>query len=271
VAWEPSRPLVTAEQRVDWEGHLSHITERRAAIERHVGGAVKRLALGCIELRSVPHARLVEVRERLYSSLYQTAVFGFREAKREINTMRIGAPVGPPKAYSIPDIGLHSEAAREGLAGISRLLKKRSEYTAWIVGGAIEGAARAARLAGADEAVATEAALTAGAKALHLHALELVGETLNLGRTAGALSFSKPPQFAMRSEQLDKAMCDACSSMHGTIAELDSADYYAMLPPAYCLGGGRCRGVVVFEDRVENVRMPEPNPETKPQPKKRAA
>jgi len=274
MTWEPSRPLTAAEQRVDWAGHLAHITDRRAALERDVGPAVKRLALGIADLKSIPKARRGEVADRLFHALEQTARFGYTEARREIKAMR--AKHGEPtpravRAYAIPDIGEHSEAARKGLDGITKLLKRRSKYSAWIIAGAIDGAAKAARAAGADEAVIIDAALTAGSRGLHLHTLELVGETLNLGRTAGALSFETPPKFAMRSEQLDKAMCEACGGVHGDVVELDSSEYYALLPPAYCYGGGRCRGVMVFDDRVENVRMPEPNPETKPQPKKRAA
>jgi len=272
--WEPSRPLTAAEQRVDWEGHLAHIKRRREAVERYSAGAVKRLALGTADLRSLPKARIDEVSDRLFRSLRTTAHFGYTEARREITAMREEQgepPARVVRAYAVPDIGLYSEAAREGLEGIYRPLARRSAYSAWIIGGAIEGAASAARLAGAEEAVVTEAALAAGAKGLHLHVLELVGESLNLGRTAGALSFTTPPQFAMRSEQLDKNTCEACDKAHGEVVELDSADYYALLPPSYCYGGGRCRGVMVFEDRVESVRMPEPNPETKPEPKKRAA
>lgn len=272
--WESRRPLTAAEQRVDWAGHLAHITERRAAIERAVGPAVKRLALGTADLHSIPKARADEVTDRFFRALSQTSRFGYTEARSEIKAMRAAQgepPARAVRAYAIPDIGEFSEAAREGLEGIARLLKRRSNYSAWIIAGAIEGAARTARAAGLDEAVVIEAAITAGSRGLHLHTLELVGETLNLGRTAGALSFTTPPQFAMRSEQLDKASCEACDRIHGEIAEVDSADYYALLPPSYCFGGGRCRGVIVFEDRVENVRMPDPNPETKPEPKKRAA
>ncbi|MFA5152905.1 MAG: hypothetical protein WC554_10120 [Clostridia bacterium] len=274
MTWAPSRPLTAAEQRVDWAGHLAHITDRRAAVERGAGPAVKRLALAIADLQSIPKARAAEVSKSLFKALEQTARFGYTEARREIKTMRAKRGEPEPRAtlaYAIPDIGEHSEAARKGLAGIEKLLKRRSKYSAWIIAGAIDGAAKVARAAGAEEAIIAEAAITAGAKGLHLHTLELVGETLNLGRTAGALSFETPPEFAMRSEELDKAMCDPCGRAHGTVAVVDSADYYAMLPPAYCLGGGRCRGIVVFEDRAENVRMPEPNPETKPQPKKRAA
>jgi len=274
MTWEPSRPLTAAERRVDWEGHLAHITERRTAVERAVGPAVKRLALSTVSLRSIPKARANEVTDRLFRALSQTSRFGYSEARREIKAMRAANGEPTPRAvraYAIPDIGEFSEAARKGLDGIEKLLKRRSKYSAWIIAGAIDGAAKAARLAGADEAVITDAALTAGVRGLHLHTLELVGETLNLGRTAGALSFTTPPKFAMRSEMLDKASCEACDRIHGEVAEVDSSEYYAILPPAYCYGGGRCRGVVVFEDRIENVRMPEPNPATKPEPKKRAA
>lgn len=271
--WEPSRPLTAAEQRVDWEGHLAHIKRRRKAVERYSAGAVKRLALGTVDLRSLPRAPIDEVADRLFRSLRTTARFGYTEARREIKAMRAeqGEPAQAVRAYAVPDIGLYSESAREGLEGIYRLLARRSEYSAWIIGGAIEGAASAARLAGAEEVVITEAAIQAGSRGLRLHVFELVGESLNLGRTAGALSFTTPPQFAMRSEQLDKNTCEACDKAHGEVVELDSADYHALLPPSYCYGGGRCRGVMVFEDRVESVRMPEPNPETKPEPKKRAA
>lgn len=62
-----------------------------------------------------------------------------------------------------------------------------------------------------------------------------------------------PPTFSMRSEQLDKNTCAACEQYHGTIVQADSDDFYAMLPPAHCFGGGRCRGVMVFADGVSDL------------------
>ena len=77
-----------------------------------------------------------------------------------------------------------------------------------------------------------------------------------MGRTAGALdSPGGPPEFALRSEQLDKNTCDACTREHGQIYQVDSDSYYQHLPPSECYGGGRCRGIYVFGDGPRDVRL----------------
>jgi len=245
---------------VNWIAHHEHIYQRRQAVESYATPAVRRLALSIADGRLIPHARLAELAERLQRSLEVTAVFGFTEARREIKAMREQngePPLRATLAFAVPDAGHQGIAARLGIDGIRKLIGRRAKYSGELIGAATLGAAEAARMAGAEDIVVAEAALTAAARGLHLHVLELVGETLNLGRTAGALSFGNPPEYAMRSEMLDKQTCDACTRVHGEIAIVDSANYYALLPPSYCFGGGRCRGVVVFEDQISNVRMPE--------------
>ena len=40
------------------------------------------------------------------------------------------------------------------------------------------------------------------------------------------------------------------------IAQVDSAEFYEIMPPAHCYGGGRCRGVMVFGDGASDLRAP---------------
>jgi hypothetical protein len=42
-----------------------------------------------------------------------------------------------------------------------------------------------------------------------------------------------------------------------TIVQADTADFYALLAPAHCFGGGRYRGVMVFADGIRMVRASE--------------
>jgi hypothetical protein len=101
------------------------------------------------------------------------------------------------------------------------------------------------------------AASGAAVKQLHLSVLETTGLALNLGRAEGAMTApGGPPTYSLRSEQLDRNTCGQCERLHGEITQVDTAEFFEGLPPAGCLGGGRCRGVVVFADGPSDLRAP---------------
>jgi hypothetical protein len=250
VAWEPRHPLTAAEQHVDFPAHNDHIVLRRAAIEKNAAGAARRLAVAIAEYGLPTNGGVQTLTDRLEQSLQATARFGYTEARREIRALR---DTGRALAYAVPDAGDHADQAQQGLEGITPLIRRRARETAQKVADAARGAAAKER----DDIFKAAAAVTAARRVLHNHVLELVGETLNMGRTAGALSFAQPPTFAMRSEQLDKATCDSCAYEHGAIYQTGSDEYYQHLPPSYCYGGGRCRGLMIYADTELQVRLPE--------------
>jgi len=52
-------------------------------------------------------------------------------------------------------------------------------------------------------------------------------------------------EWLLRSELLDVNTCGPCRQLDGTLVKIGSAGAEALLPPAQCLGGDRCRGVIV--------------------------
>lgn len=254
ITWEPRIALTAAEALVDWPGTNEHIVQRRAALEEYAAPSARRLVVVFEEFGGyVPPAMVAKLALRLETGLARTGRFGYREARREISALREGKAV--TAAVRVPDdAGDYAEYALQGLEGVALLARRRSrQVTAHIVD-EVEKASRTPAL-DADERLAV--LQKAAQRALHNNVLELVGETLNMGRTAGALSLQAPPEFALRSEQLDKRTCDPCSRLHGEIAAVGSPEYFALLPPTGCLGGGRCRGIMVFGDGPVDLRLPE--------------
>jgi hypothetical protein len=250
MEWEPRFQLTAAEKHVDFPAHNNHIVLRRAAVEKNARPATRRLAVAIGEYGLPTNGGTRVVAERLEHALQATARFGFDQARREIRMLRTD---GRLIAYSVPDVGAFNEQARRGLAGVLALVQRRALETAY----SIAAAAIAARGDQPDPILKASAATAAALRVLHNHVLELVGETLNMGRTAGALSLAQPPTFAMRSEQLDNNTCDGCSYEQGGIYQLDSDEYYAHMPPSYCYGLGRCRGIMVFGDATAQLALPE--------------
>jgi hypothetical protein len=244
MEFEPRTPMTAAELHVDFSHINTHIDERRAAVEHHATPAAKRLAAGTVELGASPYKVLEDLEARLRASLEATAEFGYLQARREIRSLR-----RMDFARAVADPGSYGERARGGLDGIRTHIRLRAREAATAVAAATTTAVNNQ----ADPVLKAGAATVAAARALHNEVLTLVGETLNMGRTAGALSFRQPPEFALRSEQLDKATCDECERLHGTVVQVDTDAYYALLPPADCYGGGRCRGVMVFGDGPADV------------------
>lgn len=247
----PRSPLAIAEQHVDFAGHDAHVVEQRWKVERSCEPAVRRLVVLLDAFHGLmPMSVADQIAEKLRDGLDRTATFGFREAQKEIRSLRAGRAV---KAYAVPDAGEYADLARGGLPSIRLLIRRRSQEVAHAVTAAVT---QAAAVPGQDAVTRTLALAAAARRALHNNVLELVGETLNMGRTAGAMAMPQPPEFAMRSEQLDKATCDPCTRLHGEIAQLGSSEYFSLLPPADCLGGGRCRGLMIFGDGPMDVRQP---------------
>lgn len=259
----PRTPLTLAELNVDYLGHYDHVTQRRQQVEQTAKRRLRRIVYATAATGQAPLPQIGLLAVTLERALYQTASFGYRQSRREISALR----AEPARArLEIRDAGGYSRVATGGLQAIRELLRHRAQLAASTIAAAAAAAAREARLDQEASVVAVQIAVAAqAARSLHNHVLELIGETLNLGRAAGALSFPQPPQFALRSEQLDKATCDACTRLHGSIVEVGSPSFYEYLPPAGCYGGGRCRGIMIFADELEQARGPDIEP-TGPQP-----
>jgi hypothetical protein len=229
----PTRPMTAAEETVAWAKTNRVILEQREQVEQAAFPAAKQLGL------AVGYAwpGLAAPRERLTRTLSDALAFvygfGRTEARRELVALRSRSP-----------IPITAATRRDTQPGAAR---RRFDMVAQDAADAVE---RAAREAAGDPVSAS----TAAARQLHLEVLEAVGTALNLGRTAGAMSApGGPPTYALRSEQLDRNSCPRCIEVHGTIVQADTPDYYALLPPAQCFGGGRCRGVMVFADGVRDL------------------
>jgi hypothetical protein len=245
--------FVTAEAHVDYEQILNHILTRRGTVERAAGPVARRLGYAVVEIPVRPSGLLDDLVGKLEQALTRTATFGYRQARTEILSLRAAAPIRPVlSAYQIPDAGRHGVIARGGLDAIRTHIRRRAHDTAAAI---YDAAQTAAADTTGSNAVKVAAAASAATRILHNQVLELVGETLNLGRTAGVFSLPVPPEFAMRSEQLDANTCERCDELHGTIVEIGTAEYWDLTPPAECLGGGRCRGIWVYGDSADEVEQ----------------
>lgn len=58
-------------------------------------------------------------------------------------------------------------------------------------------------------------------------------------------------QFVVRSEVLDTNTCPECESLDGEAFDVNTPDYERHMPPAFCLGGDRCRGFYILIDGGE--------------------
>jgi hypothetical protein len=78
------------------------------------------------------------------------------------------------------------------------------------------------------------------------------GVAYNQGRglTAQQAKTEGRALYAVRSEVLDQKTCASCATLDGTVVEIGTAEYQALMPPARCEGGDRCRGFfVVISER----------------------
>lgn len=73
----------------------------------------------------------------------------------------------------------------------------------------------------------------------------------NFGRDAGlrTAAMAGLANYAVRSEILDGNTCEKCRVLDGYVAEIGTPQYDEFLPPAKCLGRGRCRGFYVALSR----------------------
>lgn len=253
--FEPRGELVIAETVVNMVGLFNLVTDQRAQLEQAALPATRRLAQSAIEFRIPTETTVNDLAGKLEGGLERTLRYGYRSARREVETLRRQEPV---VAIELPDVGRYARLAQLGLPGIRQLIRRRTRQSADQVSEAALAAAGVALTDEQDETATIVAVTAAATKSLHRHVLELVGEVLNLGRTAGVLEMREPPTFSMRSEQLDKGTCEMCARLHGAIVEVGSPSYFEYLPPAGCYGGGRCRGFMVFSDSISQVRGPEP-------------
>lgn len=249
----PNVPLATAEQHVDFVQLHREIIDRRAATERYAAPVVKRIAASIADFDLSPVKLVEDLALRLERSLWQTVKLGYREARREITDLRADK-AARAATYSVPDAGRYAHLAAQGLDAIRFLMRERARRGANATAAAMHE--MLAETLEQDPILRVAVASAAGSKKLHLYVLELVGEALNMGRTTGAMSMSEPPEFAMRSEQLDKRTCSICTSVHGEIVQVGSPEYFEILPPNLCLGGGRCRGLMIYGDDREAVSVP---------------
>lgn len=270
----PRTPLVLAEETVDWLALDNHVLTQRIRVEARCRPAARRLAVSAAQLLIPARATVEELTITMELGLRQTLKFGVRSAKAELGELR--RDTSPRAAHEVPDAGQHAREVLGGLEGVLAHVRRRSRAAAERIS-QVALAAAGARDAGDDSVTVVVAAV---ARSLHNHVLDLIGETLNLGRALGVTTLDRPPEFAMRSEQLDKGTCDPCARLHGEIVEVGSGSFYEYMPPAGCLGGGRCRGVYVFADGPQQMRGPQtepgPQPELAPippvrQPTRRAA
>jgi hypothetical protein len=243
----PNFPLALAEQHVDFVQLHAEILQGRARVEAYAFPEARRLATALALLdRSISREQL---ERRFQTALERVARAGFRSARAEIQRLRAPKTVRAVLFLPPPPVE-HTQDMQQVRARIRR----RSQQATEAVQRAVTQVAKQPGLT-RDERLA--ALILAARKATHNVTLELVGDALNHGRTAGALSFGTPPEFAMRSEQLDGNTCDPCNDIHGTIVQVDTTDYYDVLPPGDCMGGGRCRGVMVFGDGPADMTQEE--------------
>lgn len=249
VAWPP-RPMTHAESHVDWHRVQRHIDDRRVAVERAGVGVTRKIATSLALAGHVVESDREKLAGALAASLDATAKFGYRSAQAEIRSMR-GTRVS--LAYELPDIGNQPEIAAGGIDAVRALVRRRARQGA----DRVVSAAMSAYASSQPSLERQVALISASRKALHRVVIELVGETLGQGRTAGALAMpGGPPEYALRSSMLDKNSCEPCDRLNGTIAQVGSSEFYDLSPPTGCLGGGRCRCVWVFGDAPAQMEQP---------------
>lgn len=245
----PRAPLTPAELHVDFVSIDNHVVARRLRVEQAAGPKARKIAHAAQTLGYIVAAHDA-LADTLTVALEQTARFGYQHAQAEIGRLRtdtVTAAANPPAPHRL------SEIVRQGLTGVNAYVREQALIVTQDV---IDAVIRALR-AETDSTMQLLQARKAATRVLHNGVLELVGATLNLGRTAGARQLEPPPTFALRSEQLDRNTCAPCHELHGTIVQFGTPEYFAVLPPTGCLGGGRCRALMVFGDEDRHVAAPE--------------
>jgi hypothetical protein len=210
----PRTPLTLAEQQVDWHGTNLHIEQRRQIVEARALPATTRMASALATFGGYPSLALRdEIEVALAAALDATVNFGFRSVRSELATLRHRVELDRLHALShvVADSGTQGRVAAGGVESVRAHARRRARQAADAIGTAAVEAYQKTT----DKTLGTVTVVQAATRSLHNHVLELVGETLNLSRSAGALSMRTPPEFALRSEQLDRNTCDACTLVHG--------------------------------------------------------
>lgn len=75
---------------------------------------------------------------------------------------------------------------------------------------------------------------------------EATNEAFALGRNVEAQARAADIGEAVRSEILDDNTCEPCSSLDGTVVQMNSPDYFRLMPPNLCDGREQCRGFYIY-------------------------
>jgi hypothetical protein len=71
-------------------------------------------------------------------------------------------------------------------------------------------------------------------------------ESFNLGRNLGAQDHAGAIARVVRTEILDDNTCDYCEEVDGTVVEMNSEEYFRLMPPNGCHGRDLCRGFFMY-------------------------
>lgn len=71
-------------------------------------------------------------------------------------------------------------------------------------------------------------------------------EAFNLGRNLGAQQAASSVREVVRTEVLDENTCDPCRRLDGTVVEMNSEEYFRLMPPNFCDGRDFCRGFYLY-------------------------
>ena len=244
-------PLVAAERVVDWPQLDKHILDARADFDRYCWPGARDYIQALVLNEGIPSARAkAELHRRVFNAASRTYRFGYDTAACELRALRARRPSRPGLVASkIPDHPDSSKAYCRQIATVGADAVTKAIDAHYLV----RGGEIAERLAGLEDK---------GRGYLHNAGMELVGRTLNAGRTLAALggdaptltAREAPALYAMRSEQLDRSTCTFCKKLHGTVVKVGTKRYYALMPPNRCVTtrikgiGARCRGVYVYGD-----------------------
>ena len=95
-------------------------------------------------------------------------------------------------------------------------------------------------------------AVDAGLRALSDTPIDLAGrgattEAFNLGRNLSAQRNLAGIAQAIRTEILDTATCLPCRLLDGTVVQMNTPEYFELMPPNACDGRELCRGFYIYE------------------------
>lgn len=71
-------------------------------------------------------------------------------------------------------------------------------------------------------------------------------ESFNLGRNLAAQESADTIKRVVRTEVLDQNTCDPCWNVDGTVVEMNTDEYFRLMPPNLCDGRELCRGFYMY-------------------------